>query len=295
MKDFTKFLIISSFLALWLNSFLTDEILNYIGFLLIFSFGILHGSNDLYLIMKSKSNKRPFIKVFGYYVIVVALGVVMFSFKPAIALLIFIIISGYHFGEQHLEFLNSENLRISEILLRLFYGLSILSLLFIFHIEEVQNIIYDLTQIEINKTVFNSFFWITLLMLCILCLIHLKTNPNFKKYVLHEITLFLIFSILFKSSSLIWGFSIYFILWHSIPSVRDQMQFLYGSINFENFKRYVKSAFLYWLVSVTGIVITLLFFQENQYFEAVFFSLLAAITFPHVWVILHMFKIKKAN
>lgn len=295
MKDFTKFLIISSILALWLNSFITDEVLNYIGFLLIFSFGILHGSNDLLLIMKSENNKKPFIKVFGYYIGVVTLGIVLFSFKPAIALLLFIIISGYHFGEQHWEFLNSGKLKFPDILLRFSYGLSILSLLFIFHVQEVQNIIYDLTEIKINKNVFNLIFWISFIILCLLCLFQLRTNANFKKYLLHEIVLFLIFSILFKSSSLIWGFSIYFILWHSIPSVRDQMQFLYGSINFDNFKRYVKSAFLYWLVSVTGILITLIFFRENQYFEALFFSLLAAITFPHVWVILQMFKIKKAN
>ncbi len=295
MKDFTKFLIISSFLALWLNSFVTDEVLNYIGFLLIFSFGILHGSNDLLLIMKSENNKKPFIKVFGYYIGVVTLGIVLFSFKPAIALILFIIISGYHFGEQHWEFLNSGKLKFPDILLRFSYGLSILSLLFIFHVQEVQNIIYDLTEIKINKNVFNLIFWISFIILCLLCLFQLRTNANFKKYLLHEIVLFLIFSILFKSSSLIWGFSIYFILWHSIPSVRDQMQFLYGSINFDNFKRYVKSAFLYWLVSVTGILITLIFFRENRYFEALFFSLLAAITFPHVWVILNMFKIKKAN
>jgi hypothetical protein len=41
----------------------------------------------------------------------------------------------------------------------------------------------------------------------------------------------LLFTILFKSSSLIWGFAIYFVIWH-IPSIIDQIKFLNGSFSF---------------------------------------------------------------
>jgi beta-carotene 15,15'-dioxygenase len=85
----------------------------------------------------------------------------------------------------------------------------------------------------------------------------------------------LVFAVIFKVGSLIWGFALYFIFWHSIPSLNDQIRFIYGNYSFNNFKLYLKSALAYWLISLLGIVIV---------------SFLAAITFPHAYVILKMFK-----
>jgi hypothetical protein len=75
----------------------------------------------------------------------------------------------------------------------------------------------------------------------------------------------------------------------------DQMKFLYGTLTFENFKKYFKSAFFYWIVSLFGILLLYVAFKNEHFFDALFFSFLAAITFPHVWVIVNMFKTKKAN
>jgi hypothetical protein len=51
-----------------------------------------------------------------------------------------------------------------------------------------------------------------------------------------------------KSSSLIWGFAIYFVIWHSIPSIIDQIKFLNGSFSFPHFITYCKNAGFYWLL-----------------------------------------------
>ncbi|WP_310555632.1 Brp/Blh family beta-carotene 15,15'-dioxygenase, partial [Flavobacterium sp.] len=107
--------------------------------------------------------------------------------------------------------------------------------------------------------------------------------------ILLEVFYLLVFTIIFLSSSLIWGFAIYFIIWHSIPSMIDQIKYLYIDVTFSNFKLYFKSAFFYWIASLFGIAILYYIFKDEKIFNALFFSFLAAITFPHVLVILKMF------
>jgi Brp/Blh family beta-carotene 15,15'-monooxygenase len=99
----------------------------------------------------------------------------------------------------------------------------------------------------------------------------------------------LVFALIFSSSGLIWGFAIFFIFWHSIPSMIDQIQFLYRDVTFGNFKLYFKSAFLYWIASLFGLTFLYFIFKDEKIFNALFFSFLAAITFPHTLVILKMF------
>ena len=102
----------------------------------------------------------------------------------------------------------------------------------------------------------------------------------------------MVFTIIFKVSTLIWGFTIYFIIWHSIPSIINQTKFLYGTFNYINFIKYIKAALFYWAISLVGLLFFYLLFQNIKLFNTLFFSFLAAITFPHVLVILEMLKNK---
>ena len=111
---------------------------------------------------------------------------------------------------------------------------------------------------------------------------------EFKYILIREFFYLIIFTIIFKVSSLIWGFAIYFILWHSIPSMLDQMRFLYGNVSFNHFKCYFRSAFIYWMLSLVGIGFLYFILKDQKIFNALFFSFLASITFPHVMVILKM-------
>ena len=108
MEKINNTSIVLSFLALWLTSFISGELEIIIGFILIFSFGILHGSNDLLLIesLKSKNTNYSFYKTLGAYLAVVLAAVSVFYFIPMLALILFIIFSAYHFGEQHWEHQN---------------------------------------------------------------------------------------------------------------------------------------------------------------------------------------------
>lgn len=286
----SKISIIATFAGLWLTSYLSDKNQLIFGFILIFTFGILHGANDLVLINQIENKKKKaFIQIITSYIIIVLFSVVLFTSLPTLALLLFIIVSGYHFGEQHWQsFIPERNLIIK--LFELIYGLFILNLLLFFNSNEVSKIISEITHTTIETTTFSETLIIIGILLIVLTYIIAKRNNNFKENIVEQLFYLIILCVIFKSSSLIWGFTIYFIFWHSIPSLNDQIVFLYGNYSFSNFKKYLKTAFLYWLISLFGIIVLYLVAKDIVVFDTLFFSFLASITFPHAFVILKMFK-----
>ena len=290
MKYF-NFAIVTSFFCLWLDSLLSNNAQIIVGFILILTFGILHGANDLLLIKKIDINKEQisFQKTLLYYIIVVGLGSLLFWIIPWFALLLFIIVSGYHFGEQQWENLEKSSLfKLFEFT----YGLFILMLLFNFNIKEVQEVIQNITSIVVPKNYFTNGLILNCIALVALGIYYSNKLVEFKNRWMLETFYLLVFTVIFRVSSLIWGFAIYFIIWHSIPSIINQINYLNGEVSWNNFRKYIRSAFLYWVISLIGIATLYLLFKDIEIFNALFFSFLAAITFPHVLVIFILFKKK---
>jgi len=290
MTKYSNISIVVSFFGLWLDSFFPNQIQIILGFSLIFSFGILHGANDLLLIRKIKGeNTITYWRMLINYITIVLTAVLLFIFIPWLAMLLFIIVSSYHFGEQHW---NKKKLYSNPLMTKLFqtiYGLFILLLLFEFHEKEVMGIMYGITGIELTFINISLLLKIIGFILVALSFYNYNTSKVFQKNSAIELLYLLVFAVIFKVGSLIWAFAIYFIFWHSIPSLLDQIKFLYGEVSTTNFKSYLKSAFIYWLISMVGIIILYFILKEYKIFDSVFFSFLAAITFPHVIVIERMF------
>jgi Brp/Blh family beta-carotene 15,15'-monooxygenase len=118
-------------------------------------------------------------------------------------------------------------------------------------------------------------------------------STEFKNNIFEQLFYLMVLVIIFKASSLIWGFTIYFIFWHSIPSLNDQITFLFGSATWPNCINYFKTAFIYWFISLVGIFGLYYIAKDMLVFNALFFAFLASITFPHFIVILNMYKKKK--
>ena len=291
MQVINKTIILLSFLGLWLTSYLNAEMQLILGLSLIFSFGILHGANDLELINQMESvRKVKFVKILAVYIFMILLSVLLFMQIPFFALMLFILVSSYHFGEQNWQkFLRKCDKLISR-LLQGSYGLLILSALFYFNIDETQKIINKITHVTIIESQFLLIFLAATLLYVVLSILILIRKNELLVSFIEQSFYILILCVIFKVANLILGFAIYFILWHSIPSLHDQIKFLHGSYNIENFKKYFKSAFWYWIISLFGIFILYFISKDMVIFDALFFSFLASITFPHLIVILKMYK-----
>tara|TARA_B100001564_G_scaffold326670_1_gene309091 strand:- start:1812 stop:2660 length:849 start_codon:yes stop_codon:yes gene_type:complete len=281
-------------MGLWITSLLPETFELFLGFILIFTFGMVHGSNDIMIVDKlSKKTNSTFFIILSTYLMVVTAAILIFYFIPVLALILFILFSAYHFGEQHWEEVLSN---LSLPLQKFFffcYGLLILFLVFLFNVEAVIKIIYEITSLELND-IYASEVTRTLFVILFLIIAHAVYKKQIAvKSVLKELFSLVVFTIIFNSSSLIWGFTIYFIFWHSIPSLLDQITFIYGDLKKKSVLKYVKAAFPYWLVSLLGIVVLFLFFKEEKHFHSLFFAFIAAVTFPHAIVMLTMFSKKR--
>jgi len=296
MLNFEKMMnltLVSTFFCLWFTVNFEEQIEQTVAFVLILSFGILHGANDFKLLKKSfgKSKEKNARSILLIYISIVVLGAILFYHIPAIALIIFILFSAYHFGEQHWEHQFKTKTAIRHVVY-IFYGLVVLGMLFVTNQNEVLNIVVNITGYK-TPTLYIGLIFTVSSMLFVLSIGYAIYTSSTNTNTIKELFYLVVFFVVFKLASLIWAFCIYFILWHSIPSLFEQVKYLYGDFNRKTMLLYLKSSFIYWLISIIGLLLIYYFLKDSQLlFLSVFFAFLAAITFPHVIV---MFKLHEKN
>ena len=258
----------------------------------ILTVGVLHGANDLKILAKKAPQKNNFLGIpfWGIYIGVVLLGIYLFYFIPGIALLCFVLVSCYHFGEQHWE-TRFPSMKVPGLFYSA-YGSLIFNLLFVFHYAEVTDVIFQIASLRIP---FEWFVGLLILSSVFVLYFLIKNSPDYKSFAV-ELLLLALLSLLFFKGSLLFGFGIYFVFWHSLPSLTSQVRYLYEAQKKSAYINYLKSAFLYWILALAGLVGFYFFnlFPKDQYLP-VFFSFLAAITFPHVVVMGFMFHSSKSD
>ncbi len=290
-RNMRNTLVVLTFFALWITGFVSPDVERTLAFIMIFSFGILHGANDIYILTSLKGNrkkKNKGIKILGTYVAFVFLGAIIFYFLPVVALLSFIIFSGYHFGEQHWHHRISGKEGLISVLY-LSYGFLILGILFSVHGTSVAEVIESLTGFYPGVFIFYSLTIISFIVFVITVLIRFKDECW--RILPLELLLLGIFFIVFNAAELIWAFAIYFILWHAIPSLIDQLNLLYGEMNLRNGLKYLKSSAVYWIAALISLAAAFIWFgDDDNGFLPLFFAFLAAITFPHVLVMTGLYR-----
>ena len=152
----------STLIFLALNIFLNTENQSIISFILIFTFGLIHGANDIQLIQKKTLNYSInfFINSILLYVFIVILGILIFFYVPDFGLIFFVLFSSFHFGEQHL---GSYQIDSKNIFVKLFYTLlrfnnlrtSIFSQWLDTHV-----IIYEISELFISKKAIELYFYV---------------------------------------------------------------------------------------------------------------------------------------
>ena len=277
-----------TFFLLWTTTVINVQTEAYLAYIMILTVGILHGSNDIELLFGSfKFQKKQTFQVVGLYILMVLLTVGLFYFIPGITLGIFILFSAYHFGEQHFVKKVSSKSLIKDLFF-LSYGMIILTMLFNVNQTEVVLIISQITGMVLSPFIF-SVGLIVSVCLTLVFGINLYTSQKIHTSLIREVFLLLVFYIIFKFATVLWAFAIYFIVWHAYPSIMDQIDVLKSNMKTFSLKQYMKTSFIYWLISVTGIgVLFLLTSEMPELFNALFFTFIAAISFPHIYVIRKM-------
>lgn len=287
-KNYQNFKIISTFFLIWISIQFGDIVEDYIGYLLVISIGVFHGANDLLILsIKEKVeilNKKNLI----IYLSIVFACFLLFIMQPFFAICLFILISSYHFGEEHFSGTISLNMWF-DILFYSAYGLFLFSILFIFALVNVKEIMLELTGTYFTKK--DVIFLLTasgILFLLLNVFLIIKNKINLSNF-LKELFYLVLIAIVFNTSSLILGFAIYFILWHSIPSILGQIEFISGDFNKKNILFYLKKGAIFWGISILGLLLLYFIFTDAKLLNSLIFMILFAVTAPHIWV---MYKMK---
>ena len=280
--------------SLIVSYFISDIYENILGFILILSIGIIHGANDLLIIKKysTKESNKNQIALFFYYLIIVIIGFALFYIIPSLALLAFIAVSVYHFGEQHWEVnLSGTNLRSKiKLFLIISHGLSFFIIIFMNNLLVVNEVLATFYISPLNY----SYLALALFSVSIAYCFLLSYNKILRKHFINEISFIVFLFILTLNSTLIFGFAIYFIFFHSLLSIKDQVKFIYNDDKPSSIKKYIRSSMPYFILALTFLLI-FYFYVDLQKVNLlqIIFTFLAAITFPHVLVIEKMYSHKK--
>lgn len=282
---FYKWGVFFTLLILLFSFLLSDLSQNILGLLFTLSIGLLHGANDLKIIQQFRKNQtKKALNYFAIYIGVVLIGGILFYWVPQAALPLFVLVSAFHFGEQHWE------IRVHETPLRpifyLCYGGFLFTLLFFLQAAPTNKVIEQIVGISIVDQVWK----IAAFLLGLVVLIVQLRYERLRRFLVWEVLVFGLLALLFWNGTLLLAFATYFVFWHSLPSLQSQMRYLYGNADRFAWRNYLKSGALYWSLALIflGIGYALIDFSQ-PYFLSLFFVFLAAITFPHALVMELMF------
>lgn len=266
-----------------------------ICFLLITTIGVSHGALDNLKGQNLLSNKYKFWKPIFYFTYITLILIVICSWylSPTISLIVFLIISSFHFGKEDLEIYISKKHRYYLLIYFLKGSLIILLPLF-FNFNET-NLIFNKILFLNNFTLISYSFvkYFLLLNLSVQFLIYsyLFLKKSIKKSDLISI-IFEIFLItfVFYFFNIIVAFTLYFCFMHSLKNIIMLSSELDANI-LKGINNFIKKALTLTIITFLASFACLLVLSNIEIIEnsvqKIIFIGLASLTLPHI--ILHYF------
>ena len=287
IRNYENFMLFFTFFLFWVSIQFGEVVEDFIAYIMVISVGILHGANDLLILSTKEQKDKKLIKNLFIYIGIIILCVVIYLFSSFVAIVLFVVLSAYHFGEEHLSHKINVNFVFNAVYF-LSYGLFIFALLFYQSMSDVDVIMTELTGRTFSKIQIEITLIVSAIFLSTGSVYLILTKRNNSMLFLREFLYLVLLFLVFNTSSLILGFAIYFILWHSIPSIIHQIEFISGSLNKRNVIAYVKKALIYWVISIVGLLVLYQLLPEIKLLATVVFVILFAVTAPHTWVMHRM-------
>lgn len=262
-------------------------ILQYAVFaLILFSVGIPHGAID-HLISNPKIDQNGLLRFLITYLILISVYIVFWYFFPITALVAFLMMSAYHFGQTH--FLQSNQPDRLSGLVFLSRGGYFLVVILLGDLQATQSILSSLIELDIP---IQMRFWIPGLILATTIFFQSFWGPKFSFS--HWLELLILGPILFFSPLLI-SFVVYFGFWHAFPSMMKEYEYLKNFKPYSSPKKFIFQLIPFSAISLTGIALILFFglnYLQSEELILLFFVMISVISFPHILYMDKFFKKK---
>ncbi|MDB0027354.1 Brp/Blh family beta-carotene 15,15'-dioxygenase [Flavobacteriales bacterium] len=252
--------------------------------ILIFIFGIPHGAIDNIIYLSSnKITRRRFYLI---YILTIIVYCIFWWLVPIISLVIFLLLSSYHFGEsQFVEYSFAFKKRI----IYLFWGFALLSTLIFYNNNELLSLSNQFIDTQIFSQVFNILIFKYIFYFSNAIIISMLIFENYKlsisnQQLMNEIFLLILIHITFYLFPIIISFTLYFIFLHSIKVLKQEFDYLKSLQSDLNLFKFIKLLYPHTLLSIIFLAIFLLLMNFGYINISVFlFSIIgiSVITLPH--------------
>jgi len=286
VSTYFLFLIFSSFTEISLES----QILFASFFILLI--GIPHGAIDHILFFKKRSFSQ--LKFYSIYLGLILLFLLLWIFFPFWSLLLFLLISAFHFGESQFSDIKAQKLlRYS---LFPFWGIALLSTLMHYNLSEIIEITTFFEDTNDLKIIYNDFLILRFFQITNVCtilllfLLAVKRHINLDRF-FSELFLLLILHITFYLFPFLIAFTMYFVILHSLRVMYQEYQFLKSDSDLFDFIDFIKVLAPYSLLSIffTALIILLSYWSFIPYsIPLVSIIIISVITLPHA-IVMHIF------
>lgn len=271
----------------------------YFFFIGIAILGIPHGAADMLVANQVASIKNLRFSKYnflGKYLLRLGAFVLLFFYLPVPALILFLLLAAYHFGETDLSHFNTSS--VAGKLFAISYGLLILSVILLTHFDEILPLLYQLSEdgfksssidyIKMYSYQIISFFLFLFFAFSFIYFYIVERNNYQSGSFLVQLVVLLI--ILFYLPLLL-GFTFYFVIWHSFLSLKNIISFLKKSQNISGVL-ILKQMVIYSLLAIGGMLLlgwgTTMFVSYDLLILYVFIGL-AVLTLPHMQVMYQMY------
>ena len=261
--------------------------------LLILAFGIPHGAIDHVLFFKKNTTSQ--LKFYGAYLGLILLFLVGWLVEPLWSFVFFLVLSAFHFGESQLNDLKLKRSFLRPVLF-LTWGLTLLLTLIYYNTEELIGFTGFFKDTAVFQAVYQYEFlseaFIALNALTVgMLFVFIKRGSFDWNRLGGELFLLALIHLTFFLFPFIIGFTMYFVVLHSLRVMSQEFQFLKKEEDAFSFRDFLRLLMPYSLLSVFFTMVT--FWLSWIDFIPVSIPLLAliiisTITLPHA-VVMHLF------
>ena len=302
MNKITFIFISCFFLLLALYSGVTElngpeQVIPAVAFIALL--GIPHGAID-HILFLEKSKWSP-LAFYAFYLGMVGIYVVAWLYFPALSMLLFLLLSAYHFGQSQLVDIDFSG-KWRRMLIYFSWGASILSALIVYNQVEIVNLSKGYEEMQLLLPVMSETPNLIVLIACTALVVILLAEALVRKRISGDrfaMELFLLFVIHFSFLALpiLTAFSLYFVILHSLKVLSDEYKFLSRSRKRLWVKKFIHLLWPYTLLSLIGTAIILgLSYAEWIEVSQLFlvFILISVLTLPHSIVMEKFYQTQKS-
>ena len=254
--------------------------------LLIAVVGIPHGAID-HIIYLEENKTKPFHFYLSYFTLM-GLYIICWIFLPIASLLFFLLLSAYHFGESQFSNILDRDIT-TKYILPFTWGCSLLSGLVLYNKEEVLLLSKNSPDLSNLIVIFHWELYLLILLfsttITIMILARLLWTKKIKvEQCLKEIYLLVLIHSSFYVLPLLLGFTLYFVILHSVKVLIDEFTYLKIKKQLSSPLSFVKLLFPYTALSILGAGLLLygVYFEIiNVSYTFIILVFISALTLPH--------------